>query len=336
MPSNITIIEAITGQVDADTGVIRGCKIVGLESKKGRRYATDALRRAAGLYEGVVVNIDHKGGDRGFADRFGRFRNVRFEEGRGLFGDLQFNPSHPMAKTVVWWAEHDPNAAGFSHVAKGRSKINKADATEIVEDIQAVASVDLVANPATTNGFFESQGQSEEEPVLLKAFREADHAERQELLAFIESEDGGNAVDLKDATITQLKESRPDLVTAILAESEASKEVKELTQKYQESVAELERLREKEKRAARRDAIVQMCDDAKLPQAARTTFFMESLAALEDDAAVRSAIDEQVKVVGHLPAGPVSREQRFGEYQESDYDDFAEAELKACARRLTS
>lgn len=140
--------------IDEQTGVIRGCKIVGLESKKGRSYTPDALRRAIPMYEGVVVNLDHKGGDRSFADRFGRFRNVRFEADRGLFGDLHFNPAHPMAKTVIWWARNDPKAAGFSHVVKGRKRMSGT--TEVIEDIQAVDSVDLVANPATTGGMFES------------------------------------------------------------------------------------------------------------------------------------------------------------------------------------
>src|SRR5438876_9832528 len=76
-------------QVNLDSGVISGVKILGLASRNGRRYRPDAMAAAAPLYEGVKVNVNHpKGGaaaPRDYQDRLGCLRNVRVCEG-GLFG----------------------------------------------------------------------------------------------------------------------------------------------------------------------------------------------------------------------------------------------------------
>lgn len=215
MADTIRITETITGSVDTDAGIIRGCKIVGLASpSKRRRYLPEALRKAVSLYEGVMVNIDHKQGDRSFTDRIGWFEGVHFREGEGLFGDFHFNPEHPASKTAAWWAKNKPNASGFSHVAAGRRR--RENGEEIVEDIAAVASVDLVANPSTTKGFFESQ---DADTSLVERFQEANDEERRALVAFIESQRGGKNVDIKEATLAQLRQQRPDLVQSLLAET---------------------------------------------------------------------------------------------------------------------
>ena len=45
--------------VDRQAGVIRGVKILGLESRNGRSYLPEALSQAAPLYEGAKVNVNH-------------------------------------------------------------------------------------------------------------------------------------------------------------------------------------------------------------------------------------------------------------------------------------
>ena len=67
-------------QVDAEAGVIRGVKILGLTSRNGRTYLPEALSEAAALYENAKVNVNHpKGnpaGPRDYQDRIGSIRNV--------------------------------------------------------------------------------------------------------------------------------------------------------------------------------------------------------------------------------------------------------------------
>lgn len=138
---------------------IPNCKILGFKSRNNRVYAQEAVQAAAHKYEGVKVNLDHNTGTdpRKFSERFGRMVNVRFQPGQGLFGDLQYNPKHPLAEAFCWWIKNDPTAIGLSHNATAEVK-NTAEGGEIVTEIRDVDSVDLVADPATTKGLFESYG----------------------------------------------------------------------------------------------------------------------------------------------------------------------------------
>jgi hypothetical protein len=145
-------------RVDRTLGVIRGIKILGLRSRNGREYSPDALTRAIGLYEGAKVNVNHPKGHplapRDYQERIGVVRNVQHRTGEGLFGDFHFNPKHPLAEQLAWDAEHAPENVGFSHNVQAR--LNRQGETTHVEEITRVHSVDLVADPATTRGLFES------------------------------------------------------------------------------------------------------------------------------------------------------------------------------------
>jgi len=107
--------------VDRRGGVIFGAKILSLRSRNGPRYAPEALKRAAGLYEGSQVFIGHPERERPDAERnpsdmIGWLRNVRTESD-GLRGDLHFVKAHPMAGVLAEVAERNPAALGLSHNA---------------------------------------------------------------------------------------------------------------------------------------------------------------------------------------------------------------------------
>lgn len=146
----------------AGSNTIKGVKIIGTESLNGRRYPIEVLEKCYKLYEGALVNINHKLGAEGrdYTDRIGRVVNVRCESD-GLYGDLIYNPHHRDAKSLEWWAENDQNAVGLSHMAQVRSKWTP-EGVEEVTDIVKVESVDLVANPATTKGLMESVDATKE------------------------------------------------------------------------------------------------------------------------------------------------------------------------------
>jgi hypothetical protein len=145
-------------RVDVAAGVIRGVKLLGLESRNGRTYLPEALRQAMPLYEGAKVNVNHpRGGPlapRDYQDRIGQVRGVTLRD-EGLFGDLHFNPRHALAEQLAWDARHAPENVGFSHNVEART-VRRGDRT-VVEAIVQVQSVDLVADPATTRGLFEGQ-----------------------------------------------------------------------------------------------------------------------------------------------------------------------------------
>ena len=50
-------------RVDRGAGIIRGVKILGLESRNGRRYPAETLLRAVELYDGAKVNVNHANGN---------------------------------------------------------------------------------------------------------------------------------------------------------------------------------------------------------------------------------------------------------------------------------
>jgi hypothetical protein len=148
--------------VDRAAGVIRGVKLLGLESRNGRRYLPEALRAAASLYEGAKVNINHSKGNplaaRDYQDRIGTVKQVAFRDGAGLFGNLHYNPKHVLAEQLVWDAENAAENVGFSHNVLART--SRQQETVVVDAILQVNSVDLVADPATTRGLFESNGDT--------------------------------------------------------------------------------------------------------------------------------------------------------------------------------
>ena len=144
-------------RLDRNQSVLRGVKLIGLESRNGRRYRQSALEQAKSLYEEAKVNVNHpKDGPlapRDYQDRLGVIREVELRSGEGLFGDLHFNPKHPLAEQLAWDAEHNPRNVGFSHNVLAR--LSREGETTLVEEITRVQSVDLVADPAATLGLYE-------------------------------------------------------------------------------------------------------------------------------------------------------------------------------------
>lgn len=148
-------------RVDTQAGIIYGVKVLGPRSRNGRVYEDSAIRKALPLYEGVTVNINHVRPDpktgahveRPMQDRWGVLRNVRYVEG-SIYADLHYIKSHPMTKQLVEAAQRFPEIFGLSHDAGGDEQI--IDGERRVVEMYEVKSVDVVADPATNEGLFES------------------------------------------------------------------------------------------------------------------------------------------------------------------------------------
>lgn len=277
-------------RVDRQQGVLAGVKLIGLTSRNGRRYREQALASAVGLYEGAKVNVNHpKDGPlapRDYQDRLGVIRGVEFRAGAGLFGDLHFNPKHALAEQLAWDAEHNPRNVGFSHNVE--AKLSRTNDGVIVEAIARVRSVDLVADPATTDGLFEQEDPSPE-------YR------------------GGGC--LWDAlTLETLRLHRPDLLAEI--EAAGNSRLKSLEEETQTRIAVLER----------GQRISELLCKYGLPVPARlgvadgqgvvNAAFVETLLALADDREVEQRIAERAELVrsaatwqGKFRQGPRAREQ---------------------------
>lgn len=173
MPVRSTIMvleyaETAKPAVDREAGVIRGVKVLGLQSKHGYSYPAEVLKRSLPLYEGVPVFVDHPSlrearNERSVSEQFGCLEGVRLESD-GIYADLHFLKSHPMSEQVCELAERFPDKIGLSHNAD----VTRTQESE-VSSIDRVRSVDLVCRPATARGIFESEERMEPNAMATQA-----------------------------------------------------------------------------------------------------------------------------------------------------------------------
>ncbi|MHC4122448.1 MAG: hypothetical protein ACYSSI_02655 [Planctomycetota bacterium] len=144
--------------IDSESRVLHNVALVGMVSRNNRRYTREALQTGATKYEGVRVYIDHphkedeRRGWRSVRDLAGKIENVRFD-GQKLRGDISLL-NNDGGKLTFEIANGMPEIAGMSHNAFG--KFHRENGQEVIETIDRVVSVDVVTEPATNNGFFES------------------------------------------------------------------------------------------------------------------------------------------------------------------------------------
>ena len=210
--------------VDREAGVIKGVKLIGLESKNGRGYTPKALREGISLYEGAKVNVNHpKDGPRSprdYRDRLGVIKGVSFRENDGLYGDFHYNPKHSLAEQLAWDAEHNPRNVGFSHNAEGQ--ISRKGGKTLVESLTRVISVDLVADPATTAGLFEHESAEVTLAEFIAANQFGDDASLVEMIAAqpmaatAKAPEGDQSNPLQAVLLTTINESLKTADVAVL------------------------------------------------------------------------------------------------------------------------
>jgi len=270
----------VSMRVDRQAGVIRGVKVLGLESRNGRTYLPETLAQAAPLYEDAKVNVNHpKGnptGPRDYQDRIGTIRHVAVRPSEGLFGDFYFNPKHALAEQLMWDAEHAPENVGFSHNVEAR--VGRRGERVAVEAITRVQSVDLVADPATTRGLFEAAAETGAAAPAA----------------------AGTAPPL---TLDDLQRDYPDLLESI--RQPQAEEIARLQE-------EIDRLRAQEAIHHRRSMAWRLLAEFELPDPdagepwAKTVVserFIETLLAATDEQAMRSLVEERARLVRALAGG---------------------------------
>jgi hypothetical protein len=259
-------------RVDRPAGVIRGVKVLGLESRNGRSYLPEALAQAARLYEGAKVNVNHPRGNpaapRDYQDRLGSIRDVAMRPGEGLFADLHFNPKHALAEQLIWDAEHAPENVGFSHNVEARC--SRRDGRLVVEAITRVQSVDLVADPATTRGLFESQAATEAEAT------------------------------------TEAKSEQPPPADAVQEQSDELARLRREVERYQ-TLEQQRRRREKIAALLIEFGLPNPAATDSLSKAVSSERFVESLLAV-DDSTARAMVEDRARLVRAL-SGAKSRPQ---------------------------
>ena len=249
--------------------------LLGEVSKNGYSYARTAMREAVVLYEGVQAFINHpsteevKTNRRDVRNLAGKFENARFDEQNvRVKADFVGLPNEN-GKLFVDIAEHMPKIAGTSQNASGRFTL--IDGKKVVESITKVYSVDLVANPATNNGLFETENNHKE-----------------------------HEMEYKDITKEELQIRRKELYEAILKEGgEAGQksrddEVKKISDEKDKAVQEADTLKVEKALAGKSALVEKMLTESKLPKEAKTDIFKEQLMKVEP-VKDGDSIDEQVK-----------------------------------------
>jgi hypothetical protein len=265
-------------RVDRTAGVIRGVKVLGLQSRNGRRYRERALAEAVKLYEGAKVNVNHPKGHplspRDYQDRLGVICGVQLRPSEGLFGDLHFNPKHALSEQLMWDAEHASQNVGLSHNVLAQT--TREGNETIVEAITKVQSIDLVADPATTRGLFEQDGKVTPD----------DRADGE-----------SSAVAWDDVTVEQLRLHRPDL----LRELDQAQTVL-----LEDMRTRLDEFAARDAAVRRRNRVAELLHEHGLPtpdidnESARHVVseqFVETLMNAADDRTVRRLIEERAALV---------------------------------------
>lgn len=298
-------------RIDAEAGVLRGVKVLGLASRNGRVYPAETVLKAMPLYEGAKVNVNHPSGNprgpRDYRDRIGMLRNVAARPDAGLFADFHFNPKHPLAEQLTWDAKHAPENVGFSHNVEAR--VARRGQELIVEEIFAVQGVDLVADPATTRGLFEE-------------------------LQRAQSETPWDAL-----SVSELKSRRPDLVAAL---------TQPVREELDAARGEIEGLRLAEAGRERELRIRALLREHGLPQPETETpwgralvseTFWRSLLAAPDEASLTRQVAERAQLIERMGAFGARDASRFSGPRSRDQLQvdmtFRESSAEAFVRAIT-
>lgn len=146
-------------RVDREKGIIYGVKALGWKSQNGRTYDPAGVDPA--LYEGRGVCADHvrPGESRSTRDTIGWLEGCRKDAspGGGIYAERLrlLNPEGEYERRLMSAAADAPHLFGLSHTAKGREKAGSHGSR--IEAVEHVDTVDVVRDPATVAGLYESR-----------------------------------------------------------------------------------------------------------------------------------------------------------------------------------
>lgn len=147
---------------DREKSTVYGIKVVSWgDTITGLRTYESSCGIDVNKFHNSKSNIDHQPDPNGavYGVRFGRVFNPRVGTD-GIYADYRYNPEHKHARDFAWWVDNDPTAIGFSIDAM--SKIERRSNGKIgIVGFKKVNSVDVVGDPASTKGVFESKMNQE-------------------------------------------------------------------------------------------------------------------------------------------------------------------------------
>ena len=312
-----------SADVNEETGLISGVRVLGAISSNARRYKHSAMREAVGLYEGTAVYVDHpESADtpRKYGDHLGSLQNVRFQE-NAIYADLQVNLEHPLAKKVLWDAKNRTPGVGLSHNADGVAAAESTSSELVIGEIKRVRSVDLVASPGTNRSLFE---QHRGEPVgtksKIKALLEAhaagvsvkllemlDEAQVEAVLMSEDMEDADKLLAIMDLVAAAKDEAAPEQGEE--PEKAEEQDGKGEGEDMQEQLSSLKsRAEAAELRAKRQQELL----ESGLPDRSRTKVFVEAYTSEQSDARAKALLKDRLELVEQKSQSADRRHARIG------------------------
>jgi hypothetical protein len=306
--------------VDRVNHTISDVKLLGWTSLNGRRYDPVGCGKSCGLYEGARVNIDH--GSKTVAGRFGRVAGV-YTRDDGLYAKtLHYNPHLPLTEAILWAVENDPGSLGMSHDADAKVE-RQRDGSQLVTEIIKVNSVDVVSDPATTKGIFESMDEQSSGAQAMPGIDELLAQVAAALTMHPEMSKAEKKAKLADLTklLDEPEASEEAPAPAETQESVQPTEIATLKAENAKLAKQLDALAAKDRFATNRANAAKLCESVGLPKTAVTDYFLNQLADIGDEAKLREAIEDRRKVVAAAKTAP-PRSAPPGGTVTSDLDSF--------------
>lgn len=301
--SNVHVTEKFgfqkaTSPIDRENGIIKGVKLLGLNSRNGATYQWNTCRKQAHLYNGAKVYCHHGSKDSQFP--FGTIQNA-VDTDTGFFGDIKYNPKLSTTEGVLWYIDNDPSAIGMSpdHIVKMTPGPN---GSKVYTDIVRVNSVDFVSDPATTKGVFESMNPDGSLTPEKSGDGNAEQAFADQLAELF-------ATGAKTLGPDKFKAIAKHLLNVHGVMSEGENEsgskgdvarggpaMESMQAENATLKTKLEAYEVKEKFDAAKTLARKLCKDNQLPDVAVTEHFIETLAN-KDEAAMKLDIADRKKVL---------------------------------------
>ena len=262
--------------------VIQNVSLLGAESANGYTYTEAALKDAASLLDGAVQYTNHSFTDapRDVNESFSEVRNVRFDQGaQKVFGDMYLVNTPWIREELFPRIERFAHKFGNSIVCWG--EFEERDGKEYVTKITAVESCDLVSDPATNKGLFESiKNKTSPGGEQDMKFTAKDVRENKEVFE-----------ELKQEILKEVKEGQS--IEALRKENEF---LKGENKKQAEKIDGFEREKAIE---AKKVFIDKVIDEAKLPKIAVTATWKKSLLDM-DETDIKTAVSELSEAVNAM------------------------------------
>ena len=152
---NRTLFSAITGSVDAQSGIITNVSVATIGEAKGHGVRIDGttlqqIQTAAEKTDSIQVKVDHWSGFDGIVGNLRQFRI----DGNHLRADLHLLENHPARNRILEMAEKMPGNFGLSIAYVGDSEEKDGFFFARVTELLAVDLVDAPA--ANSDGLFAS------------------------------------------------------------------------------------------------------------------------------------------------------------------------------------